>query len=113
MDKKCSEVSSLSRACHRLNSQQIKLDKCIVSLRADDPNVDVLWQELASVLTELRNTVGRLVEVSASQLTDVRFKADVLATLIFSTGAGCQVISDDQIRALALSLANDITGLPG
>lgn len=113
LDKESSDITALCRACHQLNSQQTNLDRRIIGLCADDPSVDIFWQELVNVLTNLRNTVGRLVEVSASQLTEVRSKADVLATLILLAGADCPVISDDQIRALALSLANDITGLPG
>jgi hypothetical protein len=112
LDKESSDIATLCRACHELNSQRIILDKRIIGLLADDPSADIFWQELADVLTNLRNTVGRLLQVPASQLTDVRSKADVLATLILSTGAGCPIISDDQIRVLALSLADDVIGLP-
>jgi hypothetical protein len=113
LDKESSDITALCRACHQLNSQQIILDRRIMGLPADDPSADIFWQELANILTNLRNTVGRLLQISASQLTDVRSKADVLATLILSTGADCPIISDDQIRVLALSLADDVIGLPG
>jgi hypothetical protein len=112
-DKEIAEVTALCSTCHQLNSQRIELDGRIIGLRANDPSFDVLWQELASVLADLRDAAGRLARVSAPHLTDVRSKANVLAMLLPSVGANGPVISDDQTRALALSLADDIIGLPG
>ena len=107
-DGKISEVTALCGTCHQLNSQRIDLDRRLAGLRADDLIFDVFWQELASVLADLRDAAGRLARIPAPRLTDVRSKAIVLAMLIHSVGPNGLVLSDDQTRALALSLAEDV-----
>ena len=113
LNKKHPEITVVCGTCHQLNSKRIELDRRIAGLRANDPSFDVFWQELASVLVDLRIAAGQLARVSAPCLTAVRCKANVLTMLICSTGASGPVIPDDQTRALALSLANDIIGLSG
>jgi hypothetical protein len=111
-DEKTFEIIVLCGRCQQLNSQRIELDRRIIGLHSNDPSFEVFWQELANVLVDLGDAVGRLAQLSSPHLTDLRSKASVLAILISSISSNGPVISDHQTRALALSLANDITSLP-
>ena len=75
---------------------------------------DTLWQELEDVLLELGNAVERLASISATQLTELRAKAEVLAVLMRTDDVGGEpVLPHDRTRALALSLIDDLAGSPG
>lgn len=97
-----------------LNNQRIDIDRRMTMLAPDDPARDILWQDLEPVLTRMRETVGRLAKSPATQMLEIRAKANVLAMLLRSgdDGAG-PVISEDERSALALSLVEDIAQLSG
>ena len=97
-----------------LNNQRIDIDRRMTMLAPDDPARDILWQDLEPVLARMRETVGRLAKSPATQMLEIRAKANVLAMLLRSgdDGAG-PVIPEDERSALALSLVEDIAQLPG
>ena len=99
--------------CLCLNKRRIGLDKRIAALHlGDDEGDDALWQELEDVLVELGDVTERLASVSATWLTELRAKAEVLAMLMRSNDVGGDpVLPHDRTRALAISLVNDLGGL--
>jgi len=95
-----------------LNAQRAGMDRSIATLAPDDPARDALWQDLERVLQNLDGVVARLAQSPAAQLSDLRAKADVLATLLQAGDAGQgPVVSDDARSALTLSLIGDIVRL--
>jgi hypothetical protein len=96
-----------------LNDQRIDIDRRIEILAPDDPARDVLWQELESVLASVHALLGNLTQSPATQLSDLRAKAAVLAHLLrFGTDGGGPEITDNEKSALALSLSDDIAHWP-
>jgi hypothetical protein len=107
-----SGARALSDAYRGLNSQRLDIDRNMTILAPDDPARDVLWQELESVLARLRDIVGDLAGSPAEHLSELRDKADVLATLLRPDGTGSgPVIPDEERVALALSLTDDVVRL--
>jgi hypothetical protein len=95
-----------------LNAQRIDIDQRIIALAADDPARNVLWQELEVVLARLREVVRDLAGSPATQFSELRAKASVLATLLRPDEAGGgPIIPDDERAALALSLTDDVVRL--
>jgi hypothetical protein len=108
------DVLALRAAFGRSNDLRIDIDRRIMALSPDDPSRDVLWQELESALTSQRELVGLLAKSSAADMTQLRAKAAVLATLLRSGDAGGDpIIPAHAIKALVLSLADDIAGWRG
>jgi hypothetical protein len=108
------ELVAVCSACRRLNDQRINLDRRITMLPADDHRGDRAWLELEDVLEQLEDAAERLVGVSATELMQVRAKAEVLAILMRSDEAdGESIVPVDKTRALTLSLVDDLAGLPG
>jgi hypothetical protein len=106
------ELVILCSACRRLNDQRIDLDGKITTLLTDDCCSDEIWQELGDVLEELGDATERLAQVSATQLTEMRAKAEVLAILMRSNDAdGGPVVPHNKTWALTLSLTDDLAGL--
>jgi len=103
----------LCSACLCLNKLRTDLDNRIAALHLqDDEGNDALWQELEDVLLELGDTAERLASISATQLTELRAKAEVLAVLMRADNVGSDpVLPHDRTRALALSLAKDLADL--
>ena len=98
-----------------LNDQRMDLDRRMAVLQLGaDIGCDALWQELEDVLEELEDAAKQLAQVSATRLTEVRAKAEILAMLMRSDDVGDgPVIPYDKTRELALSLTDDLGGLPG
>jgi hypothetical protein len=108
------KVLVLCALCRNLEAKRLGLDVRIAGMAPEDVSRDVLWQELETMLTELRDAVGRLALAPASQLAEARAKAEVLAIVLRSGEPGDDpILPEDKIRALALSLAEDVAGLPG
>jgi hypothetical protein len=90
------------------------LDRRITVLPADDHRGDEAWKELEDVLEELGDAAERLARVSATQLTEVRAKAEVLTILMRANAAeDGPVVPQDKTQALILSLTDDLAGMPG
>jgi hypothetical protein len=102
----------LADAYDALNIQRIDIDRRMLALNPDDPARETLWQDLDVVLGKLGEVVGRLANSPAAQLSDLRAKAEVLATLLRADeeDAG-PILSEAERSALALSLVGDITRL--
>jgi hypothetical protein len=104
-----SEEPSLPDLYRALNNRRVDIDRRMAVLPPDDPARDVLWQDLEHVLADLRKVVGRLTNTPATQLSEMRAKANVLATLLRSGGdGGGPVIPENERLALTLSLIDDI-----
>jgi hypothetical protein len=94
---------------------RIDLDRRLAALGFHENEGDgALWQELEDVVVELADTAERLASISATQLTELRAKAEVLAMLMRTEDVGGEpVLPHNRTRALALSLIDDLAGLPG
>jgi hypothetical protein len=102
----------LPEAFHRLNNRRIDLDRRLTALSPGHPGRDLLWLELEPILAEIRVVVADLAKSSALQMSDVRAKAAVLATLTHpGENGGDAIISDDEKSTLTLSLTDDIARL--
>jgi hypothetical protein len=108
-------LSLLCHACLCLNKQRVHLDRRIAALHLqDDEGDDTLWQALEDVLVELGDAAERLASISATQFTELRAKAEVLAMLMrIDDASGDPVLPRHRTSALAISLADDLVGLPG
>lgn len=104
----------LCGTCLCLNKQRIDLDRRITALHLQNyKGEDALWQELEDVLLEMAEAAQQLASISATQLTELRAKADVLAMLMCTDDVGSDpVLPHSRTRELALSLAKDLAGLP-
>jgi hypothetical protein len=101
----------LRSSCRRLNDQRIDLDRRIAVQRLEeDFGCYAVWQERQDVLEDLGAAAERLARVSATRLTEVRAKAEVLALLMRPNG-GEPIVPQDKTRALTLSLTDDLAGL--
>jgi len=108
------ELIVLCGACRYLNDRRIDLDKRIAELLADECCDDEVWQELGEVLEDLGTAAERLAQISATQLAEVRAKAEVLAILMrLNAAEGGPVVPQDKAQALTLSLADDLGRLLG
>jgi hypothetical protein len=109
LDHNMTGALSLREIYRALNGQRNDIDQHIAALAPDDPAQSILWQELESLLTKLRDVVSDLARSAATHLLELQAKADVLATLLRpgETGGG-QVIPEDEKAALALSLTDDV-----
>jgi hypothetical protein len=107
-----SEPLALPDAYRALNERRRDIDRRITALESDDPARAVLWQELETVLGELRAVVDNLAKSPAADLSELRDKAGVLASLLRAgrTGEGPTFPEDDHV-ALALSLTDDVARL--
>jgi hypothetical protein len=104
----------LCGACRYLNDRRIDLDRRIAELLADECCGDEVWQELGEVLEDLGTAAERLAQISATQLTEVRAKAEVLTILMrLNAAEGGPVVPQDKAQALTLSLADDLGRLLG
>ena len=104
---------SIPAAFRALNLRRLDLDRCIAGLPANDLSREELWQELEAVLVALRNLVSRLASSPATQLPELRAKAEVLAMLLNPDDSeGGLVISETERSVLALSLTDDIIRMP-
>lgn len=102
----------LVEAYRLLDDRRTEIDRHMTGLAPDDPARDILWQELEPLLLKLREVVRSLAQSQATQLPEVRAKADVLATLLRAGGLdGGPVIPESERAALALSLTEDIARL--
>ncbi len=96
-----------------LNLRRVDLDRHIAALATDDPARDEAWQELEATLAEMRRLVGLLACSPANCPSELRAKAEVLVTLLRpGEPGGGPVIPKAEQSALALSLADDVIGLP-
>jgi len=92
-------IIELSQAYHTIHANRIDLDRRITAL----PNTDILGKdrlllEMQFVLANLVNTERLLASTHATDMSEVRAKAEVLI-----------LTNDlDAITALALSLAKDV-----
>jgi hypothetical protein len=89
-------------------------DQRFRALPPDDPGRDDLWLELENALAKMQDLVRRLANTPASNLTELRGKAAVLATLLRSVeeAGGGPIVQDHSSKALALSVTHDIARLP-
>ena len=108
------EVLTLCEAYRELNDQRIAWDHRIRALPPDDPGREELWLELDNALAKMQDLVRRLADTPAVNLTELRRKATVLATLLRSVeeAGGGSIMQDHFSKALALSISDDIAGLP-
>jgi hypothetical protein len=91
-------VSELSSAYHTSNDERIDLDRRISELPNDDiAGRDMLLVEMHSVVSHLIDTERQLAATRATDLAELRAKAEVIITA-----------NRDNISALALSLAEDV-----
>jgi hypothetical protein len=103
------DVLQLCEMYRQLNERRLDIDQRIMALPADDPGGDALWHELETNLAELRDVINQLAMAPATDVTQVRAKAVVLATLLRSRDPdGNAVIPDDENAALALALSDDV-----
>ena len=93
--------------------QRLDIDQRLTALPADAVARDMLWDELEAVMAKLGGTVDRLAASPARKMAEIRAKANVLATLLRPGDAGGPLIPERSTTALALSLINDLAGLPG
>ena len=102
----------LAEAYRLLDDKRIDIDRHMASLAPQDPARDILWQELEPILLKLREVVTSLAKSKATQLPDLRAKANVLAALLRAgEPGGGPVIPENEKSALALSLTEDIARL--
>jgi hypothetical protein len=99
----------LAEAYRQLDDKRMDIDRRMTALAPGDPRRDILWQELEPVITLLRQVVSNLAKSPATQLPELRAKADVLASLL--RGEGGAILPEDEKSALALSLTQDIARL--
>lgn len=108
------ETAALYSTWRKLHEQRLDLDRRTIALGLDSSGGDLLWQKLEDVLSKLRDTTAQLAKTSATQLIDIRAKAEVLVMVLSADDGGdAQIVPDDTIRALALSLAKDVASLSG
>jgi hypothetical protein len=103
------DVLQLCDMYRQLDNRRLDIDQRIMALPPDDPDRETLWHELEANLAELRGVISQLAVAPAADVTQVRAKAAVLATLLRSRDPdGNAVIPDDENAALALALADDV-----
>jgi hypothetical protein len=113
MDESCSGVLLLCDDFTRMNALRLDIDRRIMALPPYGHERDQLWQELEAVLASVSEVVGKLTLTPASDMAELRAKAQVLATLRQSGDAVDGPIMPEVERALALSLAHNTVELPG
>lgn len=117
IDKHASDLGTpielpFAEAYRLLDDKRIDIDRHIASLSLQDPARDILWQELELLLTKMRDVVMNLAKSQATQLSDLRAKAKVLAALLRAgEPGGGPLIPEHERSALALSLTEDIARL--
>ena len=80
-------------------------------MRAEDPDRDMLWRNLEPLLTRLREVIDRLAKAPATNMSQLRAKAEILATLLRERdSAGPRYVPECETTALALALADAIVG---
>ena len=103
---------ALCSICRMLNDQRIELDRRILALAPDDLSGNLLRHELDDLLEKLQVYARKMARVSATGISEVRSKAQALASFMRSdNGMGGSLIPDDMIWALALSLVDDLANL--
>ena len=91
-----------------LDNQRNQLDQRLVSLTEDDPQRDVVWQELDAVMHRLSGLIACLAATASTQIAELHAKAGITSMVLKEhqadpTSAGA--------TALALSLANEVVHL--
>jgi hypothetical protein len=107
------DVLQLCDLYRRLDAKRVDIDQRVMSLRAEDPDRDVLWRELEPLLAVLREVIGRLAKAPATSMPQLRGKAEVLAMLLREGDRGRgrgPMIPRCETTALALALADAIVG---
>ena len=108
------EGSGLTDAYRLLDGQRIDIDRRLTELHQDDPERDILWQELEALLVKPREAVVRIANHPAADLSELNNKAVVLSALLRSGDAGGgPTVSEAERLALALSITDDIARLAG
>jgi hypothetical protein len=104
--------NGLADAYRLLDGQRIDIDRRLTELDQDDPERDVLWQELEALLAKLREAVVDIANHPAADLAELRSKAAILSALLRSGDAGGgPTVSEAEKSALALSITDDIARL--
>ena len=108
------ETADVFRLCdiyRRLETKRVEIDRRVMALRADDPDRDMLWQNLEPLLTRLREVIDHLAKAPATNMSQLRAKAEILAMLLRGRdSSGGPIVSECETTALALALADAIVG---
>ena len=106
------ETADVFRLCdiyRRLDTKRVDIDRRVMSLRAEDPDRDMLWRNLEPLLTRLREVIDRLAKAPATNMSQLRAKAEILAMLLRERDS-CPIVPECETTALALALADAIVG---
>jgi hypothetical protein len=105
------DVLQLCDTYRRLDAKRADIDQRVMSLPADDADRDILWRRLGPLLTTLREVIDRLAKAPATNMSQLRAKAGVLAMLLRERDScGGSIVPECQTTALALALADAIVG---
>lgn len=86
------------------------LDHAMLTVHEDKPEGDALWHDLDAAQGELLVCIQRLAGTAATNAGELKAKAAVLAAMMRMPGADA-IAPADEVRALALSVAEDVTRL--
>jgi hypothetical protein len=113
LDESVPEGFQLAESFTLLDARRGDIDLRMTSLTPDDPAWNEMWQELESVLEQLREVVSKMAKSPAADLLELRAKATILASLLRPGDDGGGAIARERERvALALALTDDIARLP-
>ena len=103
------DVVQLCDMYRLLDAKRVEIDRRVISLRVEDPDRDTLWRELELLLTGLREVIDRLAKAPATNMSQLRAKAEVLAMLLRERDlGGGPTVPECETTALALALADAI-----
>ncbi|HQT75605.1 MAG TPA: hypothetical protein PLD10_01030 [Rhodopila sp.] len=100
----------LCERCRTLNERRINLDHRLSTLADDDPERDLLWEALETILAAFPGLIKQLAVTDAANQAELQAKASILALLLQEPQSDSVALSPE-MRGLAISVANDVLRL--